>query len=86
MTKRQLIDEIRSLNVTAEPGFLASFGEADLTEYLQHLQTARQRRPKYCDLLPAEPVPVGVTAETIDDPETTTPFANLTEETDGVLF
>jgi len=37
MSKRQLIDEIRSVNRTALPEFLARFNEVDLTDYLQHL-------------------------------------------------
>jgi hypothetical protein len=41
MTKRQLIDEIVSINHTAKPVFLARFNELDLDEYLQHLIGAR---------------------------------------------
>jgi hypothetical protein len=41
MTKRQLIDEILCLNHTAQPDFLARFDDGELTEYLDHLQTAR---------------------------------------------
>ena len=44
MTKRQLIDEIVSINRTAEPGFLAQFDDADLDEYLRHLELTRTRR------------------------------------------
>ena len=44
MTKRQLIDEIVSINRTAEPGFLAQFNDADLDEYLRHLELTRTRR------------------------------------------
>lgn len=44
MTKRQLIDEIVSLNSTAEPGFLAKFDDGELDEYLRHLQRARTPR------------------------------------------
>ena len=44
MTKRQLIDEIMTVNRTAQPGFLARFEEADLDEYLRHLLQARTRR------------------------------------------
>jgi hypothetical protein len=44
MTKRQLIDEIISINQTAEPGFLCHFQDEDLREYLEHLQTARVPR------------------------------------------
>ena len=44
MTKRQLIDEITSINRTAQPGFLARFDEMDLDEYLRHLRHARSSR------------------------------------------
>ena len=44
MTKRQLIDEILTLNHSARPSFLAKFEDADLSEYLQHLQAVRQPR------------------------------------------
>jgi hypothetical protein len=45
MTKRQLIDEIVTLNHTAEPAFLARFEDQDLREYLDHLQASRAPRP-----------------------------------------
>ncbi len=38
MTKRELIEEITVLNPTAQPKFLAKFGDGDLAEYLEHLQ------------------------------------------------
>ena len=38
MTKRQLIDEIVTINHTASPRFLAKFGDAELCEYLAHLR------------------------------------------------
>lgn len=38
MTKRELIDEILTINRSAEPGFLAKFGDADLNDYLAHLR------------------------------------------------
>ncbi|MFB3892311.1 MAG: hypothetical protein ACE15C_09850 [Phycisphaerae bacterium] len=44
MTKRQLIDEIITINRTAQPGFLARFEESDLDEYLRHLLHARTNR------------------------------------------
>lgn len=44
MTKRQLIDQILSLNETAEPGFLAQFQDRELDEYLAHLTRARMPR------------------------------------------
>lgn len=44
MTKRQLIEQIISINQTAEPSFLAGFDDTDLDEYLQHLRQAAQPR------------------------------------------
>ncbi len=44
MTKRQLIDQILSLNQTAEPGFLAQFQDRDLDEYLAHLAVVKMPR------------------------------------------
>lgn len=38
MTKRQLIDEIRTINQTADPAFLARFPDGELDEYLRHLR------------------------------------------------
>ena len=43
MSKRQLIDEIRAFNPTAEVQFLQQFDEKALSEYLDHLQMARER-------------------------------------------
>ncbi len=40
MSKRQLIDDIRRLNPTAMPQFLAQFDEEALQQYLEHLQAA----------------------------------------------
>jgi hypothetical protein len=44
MTKRQIIDEILTLNRSAEPGFLARFDDSDLGDYLQHLRLAQTPR------------------------------------------
>jgi hypothetical protein len=44
MCKRQLIDQIRELNTTAQPQFLSRFEEAALKEYLEHLRAAQLRR------------------------------------------
>ena len=41
MTKRQLIDEIATINRSAKPSFLAKFDDIELDEYLQHLRLAR---------------------------------------------
>jgi hypothetical protein len=43
MNKRQLIDDIRRLNTTAEPQFLSQFDETALKQYLEHLEGARQK-------------------------------------------
>ena len=40
MDKRQLIEEIRKINLSAAPRFLEQFEEKDLQEYLDHLQAA----------------------------------------------
>lgn len=50
MNKRQLIDEIRRYNSTAQPRFLSQFDEASLKQYLTHLECAhlkRTRSPSY---------------------------------------
>jgi|GEM_PF-342981 len=44
MNKRQTIDEILKINLSAEPAFLARFEEGQLDEYLTHLQVLRQPR------------------------------------------
>ncbi len=44
MTKRQLIDEIVTINRSAEPAFLSKFDDVDLEEYLQHLLLAQVPR------------------------------------------
>lgn len=43
MNKRQLIDDIRRINLTARPEFLAQFDENALKQYLDHLEEARQK-------------------------------------------
>ncbi|MCE5277279.1 MAG: hypothetical protein ABFD92_02865 [Planctomycetaceae bacterium] len=45
MTKRQLIDQILSLNQTAEAEFLSKFRDDELDAYLNHLTAARMPRP-----------------------------------------
>ena len=49
MNKRELIDEILQLNVSADPALLARFDEEDLGEYLHALTVSRNsgRRPGY---------------------------------------
>ena len=44
MTKRELIDEILTLNCSAKPEFLAKFADEDLRDYLDHLHV--QHRPR----------------------------------------
>ena len=43
MTKRQLIDDIRHYNTSAQPQFLAQFNDDALRQYLQHLQDAARK-------------------------------------------
>jgi len=45
MSKRQLIDDIRRYNATAQPQFLAQFDESALKQYLEHRGSAAQARP-----------------------------------------
>lgn len=40
MTKRQMIDEIITMNTSADPGFLAEFGTDDLSAYMNKLRRA----------------------------------------------
>jgi len=73
MTKRQLIDQIVTVNHTAEPGFLALFNDQDLQDYLDHLRVVDQPRltgetfryEKYFSVqaVPAEPAEPDVEAE-----------------------
>lgn len=44
MNKRQLIDDIRKYNETAQPDFLAQFDEDALRQYLSHLEAARNKQ------------------------------------------
>jgi hypothetical protein len=44
MNKRQLIDEIRRFNPTAQPKFLSQFDEEALEQYLNNLQAASRKR------------------------------------------
>jgi hypothetical protein len=46
MNKRQLIEEIRQLNQTAQPDFLAQFDDDALHQYLRHLENAQEKRLK----------------------------------------
>ncbi|HEX8523118.1 MAG TPA: hypothetical protein VF669_12750 [Tepidisphaeraceae bacterium] len=44
MNKRQLIDNIRKINVSVRPEFLAQFDEPALAQYLDHLSEAQNKR------------------------------------------
>lgn len=44
MTKREMIDEILSINISAEPRFLARFADDQLSEYLTHLHVLAKPR------------------------------------------
>lgn len=44
MNKRQLIDDIRRINTTVQPRFLAQFDEEALKQYLTHLRDAQDKR------------------------------------------
>lgn len=65
MTKRQIIDEIITINQSAKPEFLAEFEDTELDRYLEHLQvigTPRlsgdpHRFDKYFEDLPTIPAP-----------------------------
>jgi hypothetical protein len=48
MTKRDIIDQIRRLNATASPAFLAGFEDADLLAYLQQLKELERERRAAC--------------------------------------
>ena len=53
--KRQLIDDIRQYNTTAQPEFLAQFDEASLQQYLEHLQEARRKHVRQAAWVPKAP-------------------------------
>jgi len=44
MTKRQLIDEIRTINLSANPAFLAGFEDTELSAYLHNLNDTKQSK------------------------------------------
>src|SRR5437868_13650229 len=43
MEKRQIIDDIRRFNTTAQPQFLAQFDSDALRQYLDHLRSAHEK-------------------------------------------
>jgi hypothetical protein len=55
MTKRQLIDDIRRYNTTAQPQFLAQFDEAALKQYLEHLEQAQRKHARNLSIAPRAP-------------------------------
>ncbi|MBC8481149.1 MAG: hypothetical protein H8D47_00590 [Planctomycetes bacterium] len=48
MSKRELIDCICEINRTAQPEFLATFTEDELTEYLEHLMDLNLNEMAVC--------------------------------------
>jgi len=44
MDKRQLIEEIRRFNTTAQEKFLSQFDDAALQQYLDHLKAAHEQQ------------------------------------------
>jgi hypothetical protein len=55
MTKRQLIDDIRRYNTTAQPQFLAQFDDEALKQYLEHLEQARAKHTRQAAFVPKGP-------------------------------
>ena len=55
MTKRQLIDDIRRYNATAQPQFLAQFDDDALKQYLEHLEQARAKHLRQAAFIPGAP-------------------------------
>ena len=55
MTKRELIDDIRRYNTTAQPQFLAQFDEESLKQYLEHLEQARHKHLRNAAFVPKAP-------------------------------
>ncbi len=55
MTKRQLIDDIRRYNATAQPQFLAQFDDEALKQYLDHLEQARRKHLRNAAWAPKGP-------------------------------
>jgi len=55
MNKRQLIDDIRRYNNSAQPRFLAQFDDAALKQYLEHLEGARLKRARTFGIIRNDP-------------------------------
>ena len=49
MTKREIINEIMEINLSAGAEFLSRFSDKQLNEYLQHLQVLQEPRMIYGD-------------------------------------
>jgi hypothetical protein len=57
MSKRDLIDQIRRLNPTAKPEFLAEFEEQALLAYLRQLSDLDREQSQHVERELALPVP-----------------------------
>ena len=55
MTKRQLIDDIRRYNTTAQPQFLAQFDVSALKQYLDHLEDAQKKHVRIAGWVRRQP-------------------------------
>lgn len=55
MNKRQLIDEIRKYNTTAQPQFLSQFDENALKQYLNHLEGAARKEARIAGFTRRQP-------------------------------
>lgn len=86
MTKRQLIDEIVSINQSAQPGFLARFGDGELNEYLRHLHLTRTPRLSGDRRRYEKYFPGASAAEAPAAPEAPQDSAGLTSEEKRTLF
>jgi len=51
MSKRQLIEDIRRFNITAQPKFLSQFDEGALKQYLSHLESAREKHVRNASVI-----------------------------------
>jgi len=57
MSKRQLIDNIREINTTAQPEFLVQFNEQALEQYLDHLRGAAGKNIRISSWVRNQPRP-----------------------------
>jgi len=80
MSKRQLIDEIRSVNRTALPEFLARFDEVDLTDYLQHLIHSQAPRLRGTTARQGQYIATSTRTAAATLPRTVTAVAVLTDD------